>query len=67
VGVRFAGELKVKASQNIVGTSSTCLNLFSGSRREELRGTFAFVPAPAGADCDAFPTWPVRADEPERR
>jgi hypothetical protein len=65
---RIAGEVKVRATQNVLGTNGTCLDMFAGDRKEELRGTFAYVPVPAGATCDSLAgAWPAQAPDPGAR
>lgn len=61
IGAR--GELKVRSISRVLGTSGGCISAFAGDSREELRGTFAYVPVPAGATCESLKgSWPAKAE-----
>jgi hypothetical protein len=64
-GDAVRGELRVQSTQQVLGTSGGCLGVFAGDTHEELRGTFAYVPVPAGSTCDGLlRSWPVTTESP---
>ena len=63
----ISGELKVSIDQRILETSGGCLGLVAKDTKEQVAGTFAYVPVPAGSTCDsllAAKAWPAHAKAP---
>jgi len=67
-GGTLRGQVLVDVAQKIYGSSSTCLSLMAKDSEDEVRGTFAYAPVPAGSTCQSLlaGVWPVRADDPRR-
>lgn len=65
----FRGEVRAVSVQTTLGAEGACLRLMAADQKDAVRGTFAWVAAPADATCDALlaaGAWPVQAAEPGR-
>lgn len=62
----ISGELKVSVEQRILQTSGGCLALVAKDTKEQVVGTFAYVPVPAGSTCESLmgSKWPAHAEPP---
>jgi len=63
----LSGELKVSIDQRILETSGGCLGLVAKDTKENVAGTFAYTPVPAGSTCEsllAASEWPAHAVPP---
>lgn len=62
----ISGELKVSVEQRILQTSGGCLALVAKDTKEQVTGTFAYVPVPAGSTCESLlaSKWPAHAQPP---
>ncbi|HEY0840640.1 MAG TPA: hypothetical protein VGD74_10680 [Vulgatibacter sp.] len=65
-GGAISGELKVSVEQRILETSGGCLALVAKDTKEQVTGTFAYVPVPAGSTCATLlgSKWPAHAQPP---
>ena len=63
----IAGEARAVSDQKTLDADGACLKMMATDERDSVRGTFAYVPVPAGSTCEsllAAAKWPAVASEP---